>query len=309
MLTTRPQQVEKLLTATGKLIGKTPLFPIVHAFNKRNVRIYAKLEWLQLGSSVKARPAFHMIREAVIDGKLSAEKHILDATSGNTGIAYAAIGARLGIPVTIFMSETASKERSTILKALQAKIIYTSAATTGDEAQQMALNLYNQQPDTYFHINQYGNDNNWKAHYQTTAEEIYRQTRGKVTHFVAGLGTTGTLVGTGRRLRELNPAIRLVSLQPDVSTHLLEGWKHLGSSKAPAIYDPALADENLAVSTEEAYEWIKRVANREGLLLSPSSAAALAGAVKVAEKIDKGIVVTVFPDNADKYGEVIQSLF
>jgi cysteine synthase B len=207
------------------------------------------------------------------------------------------------------MSETASKERSTILKALQAKIIYTSAATTGDEAQQMALNLYNQQPDTYFHINQYGNDNNWKAHYQTTAEEIYRQTRGKVTHFVAGLGTTGTLVGTGRRLRELNPAIRLVSLQPDVSTHLLEGWKHLGSSKAPAIYDPALADENLAVSTEEAYEWIKRVANREGLLLSPSSAAALAGAVKVAEKIDKGIVVTVFPDNADKYGEVIQSLF
>jgi cysteine synthase B len=309
MLTTRPQQVEKLLTATGKLIGKTPLFPIVHAFNKRNVRIYAKLEWLQLGSSVKARPAFHMIREAVIDGKLSAEKHILDATSGNTGIAYAAIGARLGIPVTIFMSETASKERSTILKALQAKIIYTSAATTGDEAQLMALNLYKQQPDTYFHINQYGNDNNWKAHYQTTAEEIYRQTRGKVTHFVAGLGTTGTLVGTGRRLRELNPAIRLVSLQPDVSTHLLEGWKHLGSSKAPAIYDPAMADENLAVSTEEAYEWIKRVANREGLLLSPSSAAALAGAVKVAEKIDKGIVVTVFPDNADKYGEVIQSLF
>jgi cysteine synthase B len=309
MLTKRPQQVEKLLTATGKLIGKTPLFPIVHAFNKRNVRIYAKLEWLQLGSSVKARPAFHMIREAVIDGKLSAEKHILDATSGNTGIAYAAIGARLGIPVTIFMSETASKERSTILKALQAKIIYTSAATTGDEAQLMALNLYKQQPDTYFHINQYGNDNNWKAHYQTTAEEIYRQTRGKVTHFVAGLGTTGTLVGTGRRLRELNPAIRLVSLQPDVSTHLLEGWKHLGSSKAPAIYDPAMADENLAVSTEEAYEWIKRVANREGLLLSPSSAAALAGAVKVAEKIDKGIVVTVFPDNADKYGEVIQSLF
>jgi cysteine synthase B len=207
------------------------------------------------------------------------------------------------------MSETASKERSTILKALGTEIIYTSAATTGDEAQQMALALYEKHPQTYFHINQYGNEHNWKAHYQTTAREIYQQTRGKVTHFVAGLGTTGTLVGTGRRLQELNPAIRLVALQPDVSTHLLEGWKHLGSSKAPAIYDATLAHDTLAVSTEESYEWIRRMARTEGLLLSPSSAAALAGAVKVAEQIDQGVIVTVFPDNADKYGEVINSLY
>jgi cysteine synthase B len=309
MLTSRPHQVQKLLNNTGKFIGKTPLFPILHAFNKRNVRIYAKLEWLQMGSSVKARPAFNMIRQAVMEGQLSPAKRILDATSGNTGIAYAAIGASLGIPVTIFMSETASKERSTILKALGTEIIYTSAATTGDEAQQMALALYEKHPQTYFHINQYGNEHNWKAHYQTTAREIYQQTRGKVTHFVAGLGTTGTLVGTGRRLQELNPAIRLVALQPDVSTHLLEGWKHLGSSKAPAIYDATLAHDTLAVSTEESYEWIRRMARTEGLLLSPSSAAALAGAVKVAEQIDQGVIVTVFPDNADKYGEVINSLY
>ncbi|QHT71729.1 cysteine synthase family protein [Rhodocytophaga rosea] len=309
MLTIRPHQADRLLKATGKLIGKTPLFLIRHAFNKANVRIYAKLEWLQLGSSVKARPAFHMISQAVASGELTSYRHILDATSGNTGIAYAAIGARLGIPVTIFMSETASKERSTILKALQTNIIYTSAPTTGDEAQQMALSLFKKQPNRYFHINQYGNENNWKAHYQTTAQEIYRQTRGRVTHFVAGLGTTGTLVGTGRRLQELNPAIRLIALQPDVSTHLLEGWKHLGSSTAPAIYDASLAHQTLAVSTEEAYEWIKRVAVKEGLLLSPSSAAALAGAVQVAEQIDEGIIVTVFADSADKYGEVINSLF
>lgn len=308
MLSSRLHQINRLLTATGKLIGKTPLFPIRLAFHKPRVRIYAKLEWFQLGSSVKARPAFHMMSQALISGQLSPTKQLLDATSGNTGIAYAAIGARLGIPVTILMSETASKERSTILKALGTKIIYTSAATTGDEAQQMALSLYEQSPDTYFHINQYGNDYNWKAHYQTTAQEIYRQTRGTVTHLVAGLGTTGTLVGTGRRLQELNPAIQLIALQPDVSTHLLEGWKHLASSKAPAIYDASLAHQTLEVSTPEAYEWIRRVARTEGLLLSPSAAAALAGAVQVAGQIEQGVIVVIFPDNADKYGEVINSL-
>jgi S-sulfo-L-cysteine synthase (O-acetyl-L-serine-dependent) len=309
MLSSRPHQVDRLLTATGKLIGKTPLFPIRLAYHKPSVRIYAKLEWFQLGSSVKARPAFQMIRQAITNGQLSPSRHILDASSGNTGIAYAAIGARLGIPVTLFMSETASKERSTILKALNTRIIYTSAATTGDEAQQMALELYAQSPHTYFHINQYGNAYNWQAHYQTTAQEIYRQTRGTVTHLVAGLGTTGTLVGTGRRLKELNPAIQLIALQPDVSTHLLEGWKHLASSKAPAIYDARLAHQTLNVSTQEAYEWIKRVARTEGLLLSPSSAAALAGAVQLAEQIEQGVIVVIFADNADKYGEVINSLF
>jgi cysteine synthase B len=309
MLSSRPHQANRLLAATSKLIGKTPLFPIRLAFHRPRVRIYAKLEWFQLGSSVKARPAFQMIRQAVGSGQLSPARQILDASSGNTGIAYAAIGARLGIPVTILMSETASRERSTILKALHSQIIYTSAATTGDEAQQMALSLYEQYPERYFHINQYGNDHNWKAHYQTTAQEIYRQTRGRVTHLVAGLGTTGTLVGTGRRLLELNPAIQLVALQPDEPTHLLEGWKHLASSKAPAIYDGSLAHQTLKVSTQQAYEWIKRVARTEGLLLSPSSAAALAGAVQVAEQIEQGVIVVIFADNADKYGEVINSLF
>jgi cysteine synthase B len=300
---------DQRLDFTREFIGNTPLFEVKQAYKKEGVKMFLKLEWNQLGGSVKTRPAFKIIEDALKNGRLKPGMRILDSSSGNTAIAYAAIAASLDIPVTILMSETASKERSTILKALGVEIIYTAAAITGNQAQQMALEMYQAEPDKYFYANQYGNDSNWQAHYEATAEEIWGQTNGAITHITAALGTTGTLVGCTRKLRELNPAIISIALQPDVSTHTIEGWRHLESSVAPAIYDPSVVDETVAVSTEETYEWIKRMAKKEGLLLSPSSAGVVAGAVKIAEGIDKGIIVGVLPDSADKYGAVIDQIF
>lgn len=301
--------IQKDLDFTRQFIGNTPLFEVRKAFSKPGVKIFLKLEWQQLGGSVKTRPAFSIIENALKNGTLRPGMRILDSSSGNTAISYAAIGASLGFPVTVLMSETATKERSTILKALGAEIIYTEAAVTGVMAQQMTLEMYQQNPELYFYANQYGNGHNWQAHYRTTAEEIYRQTGGKVTHFAAALGTTGTLMGTGRRLREYNAGVKLIALQPDVATHTIDGWRHLASSVPPDIYDPSLEDATVNVSTEETYEWIKIMSRTEGMLLSPSSAGALAGAVKIAESIDEGVVVTVLPDSADKYGEVLEKLF
>lgn len=300
---------DQRLDFTRQFIGNTPLFEVTQAYKKEGVRIYLKLEWNQLGGSVKTRPAFSIIEDALKNGNLKPGMRIMDSSSGNTAISYAAIAASLNIPVTILMSETASKERSTLLKALGVEIIYTDASITGNQAQQMTLEMYEKEPDKYFYANQYGNDSNWRAHYETTAEEIWKQTAGEITHFTAALGTTGTLVGTTRRLRELNPSIKSIALQPDVSTHTIEGWRHLESSVAPAIFDPSVVDETVAVSTEETYEWIKRVAKAEGLLLSPSSAGVVAGAVKIAERIDSGVIVGVLPDSADKYGAVIDQIF
>lgn len=286
-------------------IGDTPLHRFSRVFSKKDVQLYAKKEWKQLGGSVKSRPAYNIFRTAIENGWLNENKTLLDATSGNTGIAYAAIGKELGIKVTLCLPENASRERKEILQSLNAEIILTSKFEGTDGAQEAAKELASNHPDKYFYADQYKNDNNWKAHYNTTATEIYNELPG-ITHFVAGLGTTGTFVGTGRRLKEYNPAIHLTSLQPDSALHALEGWKHMETAVVPAIYDPALADENLEISTEEAYEVLKATLDLEGLLLSPSSAANIAGAIKVAEKLEKGTVVTVLPDNADKYGDVIK---
>lgn len=288
-------------------VGNTPLHRITRLFSKPGVNILAKMEWQQLSGSVKARAAYNIFKTAIENAQLVRGKALLDATSGNTGIAYAAIGKQLSIPVVLCLPENASRERKEILTALGAEIIYTSRFEGTDGAQDAARELAGKYPDKYFYADQYKNDNNWKAHFYSTAPEIMDALPG-VTHFVAGLGTTGTFTGTGRRLRQLNPGIRLISLQPDNPMHGLEGWKHLETAIVPAIYDSTVANENLEISSEEAYEVIKAAYRHEGLLLSPSAAANLAGAIRVAEKLEQGTVVTVFPDNADKYSEVINKL-
>ena len=297
------------LDGVGKFIGNTPLYPIKNAFHKEGVEIYAKLEWRQLGQSVKARPAYEIIREAILAEELHPGKRLLDATSGNTGIAYASITAQLGIPLTICLPENASAERKQILTALGAELIYTSPLEGTDGSQREAKRLAEARPDLYFYADQYNNPNNWKAHYRNTAREVYHQTHGRITHFATGLGTTGSFVGTGKKLREVNPEIKLISLHPETSMHGLEGWKDMETAKVPGIYEPQIADQQIRVSTEEAYHWVKEIGKKEGMLVSPSSAANLAGAIKVAEQIDKGVIVTLFTDDASKYGDVLQHIF
>jgi len=290
-----------------KKVGHTPLHHITKLFNKKNVQLYAKKEWMQISGSVKARAGYNIIRTAIEKGYLNEQKILLDATSGNTGIAYAAICRLLDIPVTLCLPENASKERKEILEDLGAILILTSRFEGTDGAQQVARELAAENPSKYFYADQYKNENNWKAHYYTTAPEIFKELPG-ITHFVAGLGTTGTFIGTGRRLKKFNPGIQLISLQPDSALHGMEGWKHLETAVVPAFYDPLVADQNLEVSTEEAYELIRAAKKHEGLLLSPSSAANLAGAIRIASQLDEGTIVTVLPDNGDKYSEVINKI-
>lgn len=295
------------IRSVGKQIGNTPLYKIGGLLKKPGVEIFAKLEWNQLSGSVKARAAFHIFRAAIEEGSLTPGKGLLDATSGNTGIAYATIGKLLGVPVILCLPENASRERKEILQSLGAEIIYTSKFEGTDGAQEEAKRLADEFPHKYYYADQYKNDNNWKAHYHTTALEVIHEVPG-LTHFVAGLGTTGTFVGTGRRLREQKPSVRLISLEPDTALHGLEGWKHLETAIVPKIYDSSIADENIEISTEDAYAIIKQVYTVEGMLLSPSSAANLVGALKVADTIEHGKIVTVFPDNADKYSEVVKKI-
>ncbi|MDZ4824487.1 MAG: cysteine synthase family protein [Flavobacteriales bacterium] len=290
-------------------VGNTPLFRIKSLFSKPGVELYAKVEWQQYGGSVKARPAYNIIRSAIHDGHLTEGKILLDATSGNTGIAYAIFCAVSGIPLTLCIPENASRERKSILKSLRANIVYTSQYETTDGSQRVAKEMAENEPHKYFYADQYSNRNNWLAHYNGTAQEIWEQTEGRVTNFVAALGTTGTFTGTGTRLKELNSKIQLTALQPETALHGLEGWKHLETAKVPAIYNDQLADEFRGIDTLEAYEVIRDAAKFEGLLLSPSSAANLVGAMRVAEKLESGVVVTVLPDNSDKYGEIVQHIF
>lgn len=290
-------------------IGNTPLFPIEQLRPNRRVRILAKLEWHQFGASVKSRAAYRIIRDAIRRGDLSQEKHLLDASSGNTGIAYAHIGAALGIPVTLCLPENASEERKQILRSLGVNLRLTSRTGGTDEAQQVARELYERHPEKYYYADQYSNPSNWKAHYDTTAPEILEQSGFDITHFIAGLGTTGTFTGTGRRLKEYDSDIRLIGLQPDRPLHGLEGWKHLETARVPDIYDPGLADEIRTIRTERAHEVMKEAAGKEGLLISPSSAANLASALELADELDEGTIVTLFPDDGSKYGEVINELF
>lgn len=299
------QKIERL----GRFIGNTPLYPIEGLHNNNRVRIFAKLEWQQFGGSVKARPAYRIIKDAVRESQLSRARHLLDASSGNTGIAYAHIGAATGIPVTLFLPENASQERKQILRALGVELRLTSRMGGTDEAQELARELQEAEPDTYFYADQYSNASNWNAHFETTGPEIWQQTKGQITHFITGLGTTGTFMGTGKRLKNYNPSIRLISVQPKRAMHGLEGWKHMETAQIPAIYDPKLADENRTVQTEAAHETMKRAAGKLGLLLSPSSAANLTAALRLADELEQGTIVTMFPDDGSKYGEIINELF
>jgi cysteine synthase B len=296
------------LAALRSQIGNTPLISFPNIFRKENVLLYAKKEWEQLSGSVKARAAFAIFRDAIEKEQLYPGKILLDATSGNTGIAYARIGKILGIPVSLCLPENASSERKAILRKLGAELILTSRFEGTDGAQEIAMSMAEKSPGLYFYADQYKNENNWKAHFDGTAVEILKDVP-LITDFVTGLGTTGSFVGTGRRLKKENGQIRLISLEPDNPLHGLEGWKHLETAVVPAIYDPAMADENLEISTEEAYDMIVEVKEKEGLLLSPSSAANLVGAIRVASRLDKGTVVTLLPDNGDKYGELNRKLF
>jgi cysteine synthase B len=312
MITTGTKQeegrLEKRIKEIESQIGNTPVHEVNRQlYHNARVSIFGKMEWLQLGGSIKARAAYAIIRSAIEKHQLNERTILLDATSGNTGIAYAAIAREIGLKVSLCLPENASQERKEILTALEVDIIYTSPLEGTDGSQQVAQDLVKKNPRKYFYADQYKNENNWKAHYNTTALEIVQQVPG-ITHFIAGLGTTGTFVGTGRSLRELKPEIKLIALQPDSALHGLEGWKHLQTAVVPKIYDDTVADEVLEVTTEESYDIIRKVNDVDGLLLSPSSAANIAGAIKIADRISEGTIVTVLPDNADKYSEVIRKL-
>jgi cysteine synthase B len=284
------------------LIGRTPLIRL-RQIEKAcpGVEIYAKAEWQNPGGSVKDRAAARMIAEGEQSGALTAGKIILDATSGNTGIAYAMIGAAKGYKVKLCVPENASHERKLILRAFGADLVMTSPLESTDGAIREARRLYAESPGTYFYPDQYSNDGNWRAHYDTTGPEIIEQTAGTLTHFVAGLGTSGTFVGTARRLRQFSPAIKLISFQPATAFHGLEGLKHMESAMVPAIYDPNIADADLRVESEDAFEMVRRLAREEGVMAGISSGAAIAAVLQVAKGLKSGVIVTVCPDGAEKY--------
>jgi cysteine synthase B len=286
-------------------IGNTPLLRLVRiASDLPGVEILGKAEWLNPGGSIKDRAASNIVAQARASGKLTSGKILLDSTSGNTGIAYAMIGAAQGFPVTLCMPENVSVERKRILHAYGANIIYTDPADGSDGAIRMARELAAKHPDLYYYADQYSNDANWQAHYHGTANEIWQQTEGRITHFVAMLGTGGTFVGTTRRLRELNPRVLCISLQPDSAFHGIEGTKHMASAIVPKIYDASLADADLGISTEDAYVMAKRLAREEGLLVGISAAAAVVGCLRLARQLgenEHAVFVTILADSGDKY--------
>jgi cysteine synthase B len=286
-------------------IGNTPLLPLdALTVDFPLVKLLGKAEWHNPGGSVKDRAAAHIVAEARRSGKLAPAKTLLDSTSGNTGIAYAMLGAALGFPVTLCVPENVSPERKRILQAYGANIIYTDPAEGSDGALKIARQLAERHPDLYFYADQYSNDANWRAHYETTANEIWQQTEGRITHFVAMLGTTGTFVGTTRRLKELNPKIRCVSLQPDSPFHGIEGAKHLPSAIVPGIYDSSLADENVEIVTEDAHAMARRLAREQGLLVGVSAAAAIVGSLQIIERLkinQRATVVAILSDSGEKY--------
>ena len=286
-------------------VGNTPLLRLDRiAQPLPGVAILGKAEWYNPGGSVKDRAASRIMAEAQRTGKLTPGKVLLDSTSGNTGIAYAMIGAAQRIPVTLCMPENVSPERKRILQAYGANIIYTDPGEGSDGAIRMARELAAKHPDLYYYADQYSNDANWQAHYHGTANEIWQQTEGRITHFVSMLGTSGTFMGTSRRLKELNPNVRCISLQPDSPFHGIEGAKHMATAIVPKIYDAKLADEDIGIATEEAYKMAIRLAREEGLLVGISAAAAVVGCLKIAEKRKKGqplVVVTILCDSGDKY--------
>jgi len=288
-------------------IGNTPLLRLdAVTRDLPGVALLGKAEWYNPGGSVKDRAAANIVSEARRSGQLRPGKILLDATSGNTGIAYAMLGAAEGFPVTLCMPENVSRERKQILQGYGANIIYTDPGDGSDGAIRMARALAEKHPDQYFYADQYSNEANWKAHYSMTANEIWQQTQGRVTHFVSMLGTSGTFVGTTRRLKELNPAVRCISLQPDSSFHGIEGAKHMASAIVPKIYDASLADQNLEISTEAAYAMARHLSRNAGLLVGISAAAAVVGCLKIAREVplrrgQEAVIVTILCDSGDKY--------
>ena len=294
-----PAKVESVLD----LIGNTPLLEI-HNITQglpSQVKIYAKLEGMNPGGSVKDRPAWRMIQEGLKSGKLRPGKTILDSTSGNTGIALAMIGSVLHYPVELVMPENVSAERKKIISAYGAKVTYSDPMEGSDGAIRLCRKILEADPEKYYKPDQYFNPMNPQAHYENTGPEIYRQTNGKITHFIAGIGTGGTVMGTGRYLKEVNPQIQVIAVEPDDALHGLEGLKHMATSIVPGIYHEEELDEKIPVSTEDAYSMVYRLSQEEGVLVGQSSGAALFAAIKVARRVRSGIIVTIFPDFGDKY--------
>ncbi len=288
-------------------IGNTPLLRLdAFTADLPGVALLGKAEWYNPGGSVKDRAASNIVLEARKNGQLRPGKSLLDSTSGNTGIAYAMLGAAEGFPVTLCMPENVSRERKQILHGYGANIRYTDPADGSDGAIRLARELAADHPDQYFYADQYSNDANWKAHYHGTANEIWQQTQGRITHFVSMLGTSGTFVGTTRRLKELNPGVKCISLQPDSSFHGIEGAKHMATAIVPRIYDATLADQNLEISTEDSYSMARQMSRKAGLLVGISAAAAVVGSLKIARDLElkrnqEAVIVTILCDSGDKY--------
>lgn len=297
---------KSLGTGILERIGNTPLVRLERlSSHLSDIQILGKAEWTNPGGSVKDRAASAIVTDAQRRGLLTASRGLLDATSGNTGIAYAMLGAALDFSVTLCMPSNVSYERKRYLAAYGAKVIWTDPADGSDGAIRKARELAAAEPDRYFYADQYSNDENWKAHYRTTGNEIWEQTEGRLTHFVAGLGTSGTFMGTSRRLRELNPDIRCISMQPDSPFNGLEGLKYMPTAIVPRIYDPSLADANIEMPTEQAYKMVKSLARNQGILVGISAAAAVATSVQIGEQEARAgreaVIVTILPDSAEKY--------
>jgi S-sulfo-L-cysteine synthase (O-acetyl-L-serine-dependent) len=283
-------------------VGNTPLIAPKRVIpSNPDVRVLIKAEWFNPGGSVKDRAALQIVLDAERRGDLADGKTLIDSSSGNTGIAYAMVGAARGFPVELVMPASVSEERKLIAAGYGAKITYSDPYDGSDGAIREVRRIVAEQGERYYYADQYSNPSNWRAHYQTTGPEVWRQTQGQVTHFVASLGTSGTIMGTGRYLRERNPQVRIVGVQPDDALHGIEGLKHMESSIVPAIYDEHLLDQKLLVNTEEAFAMTRRVAAEEGIFAGQSSGAAMLGALRLAETLDAGVIVVVFPDGGDKY--------
>lgn len=296
-----------LISSILDKIGNTPLVRIrevggeIHTIKTGKVKVFAKIESFNPGGSVKDRPAVRMIQEGLRSGKLTREKVILDSTSGNTGVAYAMVGAALGLAVELVMPENVSRQRKEIVSAFGAKITFSSPMEGSDGAIRLAKKLLKENPERYFMPDQYNNEFNPQAHYDTTGVEIWRQTDGRVTHFLAGIGTGGTVMGTGRRLKAYRKEIQVIAIEPDHALHGLEGLKHMATSIVPGIYKEGELDAKISMPTEPAYDMAERLARTEGLIVGHSSGAAMSAALQVAEKLKEGVVVTIFPDHGDRY--------
>jgi len=285
-----------------ELIGNTPLVKINNLTpDKPDIEIYAKLEWFNPGGSVKDRAALRMIEDAEKSGLLTPDKTIIDSTSGNTGVAYAMVGAVKGYRVELVMPANVTMERKRTISAYRAGIIYSDPLQGSDGARLLALERMKENPEKYYLPCQYDNASNWKAHYDTTGVEIYHQAEGRVTHFVAGIGTGGSLMGVGKRLKDYDPSIQVIAVEPDNPLHGIEGLKHMESSIVPGIYDESFPDSKVNVKTEDTYEMADRLAHMEGLFAGHSSGAAMLGALEVAKNIDSGVIVILFPDGGDRY--------